>query len=313
MTTVAYNSTTGQRYLTSDGKLGTGCPTVGECDACSEPAQAPLTVRVTVDGITNDFCDDCDDLNGEFVVTRDTSVGGPSCTWRSDVVTELCSADVTPFEVRWELVLVDLGGGAINLVVNLIAASDSAVIGQAWDSSETGFDDCHLWEAFPLTWTGPPHSSNSCDRSASTVILNAPLQQAVYYYPAEGAAGLRDLYGPLWFWETAGGVGTPLNRHIRQTKRVQSRSFGVGDALECRIHAIGLPGGKGCHCPRLKRQMNRLSPEVVRKGLDKWTDRVMDSASNKYRALRAIKSLAKWEIRRMIDGACEDVIKWRSR
>lgn len=313
MTTIAYDSTTGKKYLTSDGKLAGNCPTVGDCSLCSEPTLAPLTVRAFIDGLLDDVSTGCTDLNGDWELTYDPDYSETQCFWFSDVIGQIDPIISDPYDVILMLNLQDDGmGNATRLQLDIVDEATLASGNLSWESAESGFNDCHLWNEFPLTpiTFAPP---SSCEHDNSTAILNVALQQAVYYYPAEGGAALRDLYGPLWFWETGSGIGTPLNRHIRQTKRVMDRSLGVGDALEKRIAKWGVTGGKGCDCPRIKRALNKLAPEAVLKDLDFWTARVAESGWKKYKALQAIKSITKRQVRSMIAGACEDVIKWRSR
>jgi len=66
------------------------------CEACSDAT--PLTISLTVEGIENDTCDDCEaDLNGTFGLTQTDS---ESCEWRSSTIAN-CDNSNYWYVVEW--------------------------------------------------------------------------------------------------------------------------------------------------------------------------------------------------------------------
>ncbi len=312
MTEAAYDADDGQRLYTTTGEIGLDCT---PCDLCSDSSQTPDTVFADIAGMANDACTDCSDANGRFELNLNTTLttSDDDCFWQSDPF-EICTPDISPFDVIYELNLQDDGlGNATRIQLDLLSWPSRSSLSINWESNAAGFDDCHLWDAFPLT---PITNINpqSCDNQSSTAVLNATEQLAVMWYPAEAAAGLRELFSALWAWETMQGVGTPLHPSIRQTARQRNPpSLGVGDALEKRIKGWGVRR-KCRRCRKLKRHMNRVGPEAILKGLDVWTDRVVDNGVEMFN-LGLVRGTVTWAargaVRREVEGACEDVFRWR--
>ena len=88
------------------------------CEGFCDNDEVAAEVAVTIDGIGNDFCEDCEsELNGTHILTY-AFAGG--CTWRS--TGDLCQSK-TPVTLQGWVLTGTTGGGAFSLLIELFYAT----------------------------------------------------------------------------------------------------------------------------------------------------------------------------------------------
>lgn len=74
------------------GGGGGSSPETGPCAVCVS-GFATNVVTVTISGLTDDNCDECDSINGEYELDRFPVDGVPWCLWKLEVEGEFCTFD----------------------------------------------------------------------------------------------------------------------------------------------------------------------------------------------------------------------------
>jgi len=152
-----------KKILFVDNKIAFGagcCCDAIECTCCDPSDDVPDELQVTISGLSDNTCDDCDDLNGVYIlpVSVDPVFSPAVCIWKYVFSSEVCGVDY---------IAVILYGASVSYVVFGITY-DAAIF---WNESpnETSYDCLNLDE----TWSDVEQSGNTCDVSGSTARIEA--------------------------------------------------------------------------------------------------------------------------------------------
>jgi hypothetical protein len=115
--------------------------TCGDCDS----VKSQYTIDLGTTGITDDDCEDCDLLTGEFVLGRNLTVSGGPCVWNFNMPIGFCGTQYyVKFNTRLEL-LSNAFGRWWSLYIELrteIGGSSQAVESAWYESGPVADDEC---------------------------------------------------------------------------------------------------------------------------------------------------------------------------
>lgn len=146
----------------SPGAKGARC-CCGECAACDD-GNGPQQIQITITGITDDGCGDCDDLNGDYICelnTTDPDAGDPSCNWR------LAFANICG-DIQADIYV---GRSGADVVVEVLLSGFGSFDHRFTKTySAVSSIDCNF-VAEDIPWDS--QTATNCDSSAATATLTA--------------------------------------------------------------------------------------------------------------------------------------------